>query len=104
MPHVLNVRTLRLKPNVVPPGAVYIGRQTRNGWRASRWGNPFKPGKNGPQAEVVELYRRWVCDQPDLMASLDELRGQDLICWCAPGPCHGDVLLELANAPKPDDR
>jgi hypothetical protein len=28
---------------------------------------------------------------------LHELRGKDLVCWCAPKPCHGDVLLRLAN-------
>lgn len=27
-----------------------------------------------------------------------ELAGRDLACWCPPdGPCHVDVLLELAN-------
>jgi hypothetical protein len=31
------------------------------------------------------------------MDALPELRGLDLICWCAPLPCHGDVLLRLAN-------
>jgi hypothetical protein len=25
-----------------------------------------------------------------------ELNGRDLVCWCAPLPCHGDVLLRLA--------
>jgi hypothetical protein len=98
---VLNARTLRLKPNAVPPGAVYIGRNTRNGWRASRWGNPFRPGRDGTLAEVIELYRSWLCDQPELMASLGELRGQDLVYWCAPEPCHGDVLLELVNRRRP---
>lgn len=34
-------------------------------------------------------------------AQLDELRGRNLACWCAPGaPCHTDVLLELANRPR----
>lgn len=33
-------------------------------------------------------------ERPDLSA----LRGKDLACWCPPGPCHADVLLELANA------
>jgi hypothetical protein len=29
---------------------------------------------------------------------LDDLRGHDLCCWCPlDSPCHGDVLLELAN-------
>ena len=27
-----------------------------------------------------------------------ELRGRDLACWCPlTGPCHADVLLEIAN-------
>jgi len=37
------------------------------------------------------------------MAALPELRGQDLVCWCAPEACHGDILLELANAPLRDE-
>lgn len=29
---------------------------------------------------------------------LDELRGKDLLCWCAADElCHADILLELAN-------
>lgn len=28
-----------------------------------------------------------------------ELRGRNLVCWCPlDQPCHGDVLLEVANA------
>ena len=32
-------------------------------------------------------------------ANLHTLRGHDLACWCPldGGPCHADVLLELAN-------
>jgi hypothetical protein len=26
-----------------------------------------------------------------------ELADRNLMCWCPPGPCHADVLLELAN-------
>lgn len=30
---------------------------------------------------------------------LEQLRGHDLACWCrVSAPCHGDVLLELANS------
>jgi hypothetical protein len=25
------------------------------------------------------------------------LRGKNLVYWCAPEPCHADVLLELAS-------
>lgn len=46
---------------------------------------------------MIAKYRTWVCDQPELMASLHELRDLDLVCWCATAALHGDVLLMLAN-------
>jgi hypothetical protein len=70
---------------------VYIGRP-------SKWGNPFTIGKDGTREQVIAKYREWLKSQPALMAALPELRGKILGCWCAPHPCHGDVLAELANA------
>lgn len=74
---------------------VYIGRP-------SKWGNPFshKPSslaevKVATRQEAIDKYREWIRSQPDLMASLEELRGKRLGCWCRPKLCHGDVLLEL---------
>lgn len=69
---------------------VYVGRPTK-------WGNPFAIGKDGSREEVVEKYREWIMQQPHLLAALPELRGKVLACWCAPLPCHGDVLTELAH-------
>ncbi|MBX9841815.1 MAG: DUF4326 domain-containing protein [Xanthobacteraceae bacterium] len=69
---------------------VYIGRP-------SKWGNPFVIGRDGSRAEVIAKYRAWIVAQPELMNALDELRGRDLVCFCAPCACHGDVLLALAN-------
>jgi hypothetical protein len=63
---------------------VYVGRPTK-------WGNPFKIGRDGTRAEVIERYERWLLEQPELVAALDELRGKTLGCWCAPEPCHADV-------------
>lgn len=72
---------------------VYIGRP-------SKWGNPFhiKPGFS--RTDVIRLYRAWLeHNRPDLIdAAKIELRGKILGCYCAPLPCHGDVLAELANA------
>ena len=75
---------------------VYVGRG-----RGSRWGNPFKSPRDGSRDEVIAKYERWLVSQPELMAALPELRGKVLGCWCAPKPCHADVLLRLANAPIP---
>lgn len=80
---------------------VYVGRP-------SKWGNPYTHLggiMEGDRARVllhvptrdlaVEAYETWVRQQPDLLAALDELRGKVLGCWCAPLPCHADVLVKL---------
>ena len=77
----------------VPASAVYIGR-------GSKWGNPFRIGPDGDRVAVIALYERWLADQHPLLRALDELRGRDLVCFCAPRPCHGDLLLRLANATR----
>lgn len=60
-------------------------------------GNPFVIGKDGTRAEVIAKYEAWIIQQPELMASLHELTGKDLVCWCVPEACHAEVLLRLAN-------
>jgi len=77
----------------VPVGAVYIGR-------GSKWGNPFRIGADGDRAAVIARHAAWLRGQHDLLRALDELRGKDLVCFCAPQACHGDVLLRLANASR----
>jgi Domain of unknown function (DUF4326) len=79
-----------------PADAVYIGR-------GSKWGNPFRIGPDGDRATVIAKYERWLRDQHHLLRALDELRGRDLVCFCAPARCHGDLLLRLANASR-DER
>ncbi len=69
--------------------------------RTTKWGNPFRIGRDGTREECVEKYERWLPTQPHLMAALHELRGKVLGCWCAPEPCHGDPLVRLANTPLP---
>lgn len=76
---------------------VYVGRPTM-------WGNPFSHKENtqarykvGSVAEAIQSYEKWIQTQPELMAALHTLKGKVLGCWCAPGPCHGDVLARLAN-------
>jgi hypothetical protein len=61
------------------------------------WGNPWKPGRDGTRKEVIERYERYVLSEPRMLERLSELRGKTLGCWCAPKPCHADVLLRLAN-------
>jgi hypothetical protein len=46
---------------------------------------------------AVAWYRQWASSALE-PRSVELLRGLDLACWCPlDQPCHGDVLLELAN-------
>jgi len=82
------------------PFDVYIGRP-------SKFGNPFKLEHMGDDVErtsVVALYRAWIWqpEQEQLRRdAIKELRGKVLGCWCAPKPCHGDVLAEIADGEEP---
>jgi Domain of unknown function (DUF4326) len=78
-----------------PARAVYIGR-------GSKWGNPFKIGQHGDRAAAIAKHETWLRVQHDLLRSIEELRGKDLVCFCAPAACHGDLLLRLANGSRED--
>lgn len=86
VPRVLNKRC-----DSIPIDAVYIGRP-------SRWGNPFKIEEFDSREECIAAYREWLVRKPELLEAIRrELRGKDLVCWCKPLSCHGDVLLQIAN-------
>lgn len=65
--------------------------------RPGQWGNPFTIGRDGTRAEVIDKYRDWIQTQPQLLAQLPMLKGKRLGCYCAPLPCHGDILVELVE-------
>ena len=66
--------------------------------RPGPWGNPFIAGRDGSRAAVITLYSQWVYAQPQFIARIKrELKGKDLLCWCHPKRCHGEVLLKIAN-------
>jgi hypothetical protein len=75
------------KRDVSASAGVYIGR-------GSPWGNPFVIGKDGDRAEVIAKFRVWA-EQAIGKEWLAPLIGKDLICYCAPQACHGDVLIEM---------
>jgi hypothetical protein len=85
-----------------PPGH-YVGRP-------SALGNPFAIGVHGDRDEVIARYRLWLTerlerrDRPKVLRCVAELvrearTGKDvvLICWCAPLPCHADIVAEFVG-------
>ena len=70
---------------------VYVGRP-------SPFGNPFVIGRDGDRTAVILRYRTWLLAQPALVERVRrELAAKVLGCWCAPLPCHGDVLADIAG-------
>lgn len=69
--------------------------------RRTKWGNPFVIGRDGDRATVIVLYREHLdAELASGRVTLEELaalHGKRLGCWCAPEPCHGDVLAEVAE-------
>ena len=105
MPKVINIRDTGYK---VPEGAVYVGRaNSRYHFSASKWGNPMtvreihalRPGLSKEEAYQVAVnwYIKYLAVNPELFKAIHELEGKDLACYCAPLPCHADILLKLAN-------
>ncbi|CUR44299.1 hypothetical protein VCM_00080 [Pseudomonas phage VCM] len=83
---------------------VYIGR-------GSEWGNPFSH-KDGTKAivqvktvaEAIQEYRKWLWFQIksgivtiDMLKALD---GKRLACYCAPNPCHGNIIKQAVRWAK----
>lgn len=77
----------------------YIGRANSHaGLPRSPLANPFKVKTFGGRGKTLPHYRRWLWAriQAGDEAVLAALRSIDadtvLVCWCKPGPCHGDVV------------
>jgi hypothetical protein len=58
-------------------------------------------GKDGTREVVVEAYRldliRRIRAGEVSLEELAELDGKDLVCFCAPQACHGDILERFAT-------
>lgn len=79
------------------PNTVYIGRQNHYvGAKKSKWANPYAVKKYGLDQCLI-MYEDYIRSTPELMNSLEELRGKELGCWCSPQPCHGNILVKLLN-------
>lgn len=79
-------------------GVVFINGE-RFPKKSSIWHNPFRIGKDGTRAEVMQKYNVYMTEKLKqsvaLQKELLKLKGKNLGCWCHPLPCHGDILLRL---------
>lgn len=82
---------------------VYIGRGGPG--RSGYFGNPFPIGgiDNKTRAESIVEFECYFHDRlqrdPEFKRRVEELRGRTLGCFCAPLPCHGDVIVAYLEYP-----
>ena len=91
------------------PEYAYIGRRGRN--FTGRFGNPIRLGMMCPVCDArhtnagdtikcfeVVLRDRLKSD-PSFKKDFLLLKGKKLVCFCAPRPCHGDVIVRILDEP-----
>lgn len=98
---------------IIPEGAVYIGRaQPHIGLTGSIFANPnplAKGASDEAREENLGRYRQQLVAKVKSgaikMEDLLALEGRDLVCFCAPKRCHGNVVSEAVEwAVKQRDR
>jgi uncharacterized protein DUF4326 len=92
---VTSIKVINRKRDGIPDGAAYVGRPTI-------LGNPFKIGEDGTREEVIAKYetyfRERISKDERFRVAVEKLRGREiLVCWCAPKPCHADVIARYLH-------
>lgn len=67
--------------------------------RPSKWGNPYKIGRDGDRNTVIEKFATYFI-QSGLIDDIEELRGKILGCHCRPQRCHLDIIVEELEKTK----
>jgi hypothetical protein len=112
MPEVINI--YKDKEKAASPKALYIGRPSGN--EQFHFGNPASHLPNSKAKikvnnvnESVRANKEWLEGtahqnvEPErrkwILNNLDKVRNADyVVCFCKPGPCHGDTLVAMALA------
>lgn len=77
-------------------GSIYIGR-------GSPLGNPYIIGIHGDLDQVLKMYRTYLVNKlisrdPAIETAMRNLTPDSkIVCFCAPKPCHGNIIEEFWN-------
>lgn len=90
-------------------GGEYIGRPSPLGNPYSHLENTLAAHRCATRQESIDRYERWLRHELGDLTSEATIAfralqrrydaGEDLvlICWCAPAPCHGNVIARLLD-------
>ena len=90
---ILNIHKLG---GVLPPFSIYIGnKNTQYNLEKSKYANPFYL-ESWSRKKKIEMFEKWLLSELEngsiTKSELANLFGKDLVCFCSPKPCHGDIL------------
>jgi hypothetical protein len=87
------VVNIRHEPYASDPSLyAYIGRKGRG--QDGYFGNPVLEKTPSGLAKYRAYFRHRLTIDPSFKQRVEALRGKVLGCFCAPGPCHGDVIAQ----------
>ncbi|MBP0008066.1 DUF4326 domain-containing protein [Roseofilum sp. Belize Diploria] len=84
---------------------IYIGRNNPKYrlYGGNQLANPYKIGKDGTREECIAKYKEWLwqcikAENQIILKTLEMIKQRaetediELVCWCKPLACHGDIL------------
>jgi hypothetical protein len=89
------------------PGDVYIGRSGSG--EDGYFGNPYRVGarcsrcgeRHSDAESTLPCFREYFLSRLKtdevFKKQVRALRGKRLVCFCKPGPCHGDIIAAYCN-------
>jgi hypothetical protein len=98
---VSRVTSVKLAPKnwKEDPQYVYIGRMRFYG-KSTYFGNPFTVKAWGTRERAIQMFEinaRNKLGNREFRDAVKALHGKTLVCHCHPEPCHGDILVKLAE-------
>jgi hypothetical protein len=78
----------------------YVGRENKHyGLKESPLANIYHVDQYG-RAGAIRKYRQWLWwkmqkRDPEVLGALQKLTEDSvLVCWCAPKPCHAEIIVK----------
>lgn len=95
------MKVLNIRNDIIPAeNYEYIGRSGKGA--SSKYGNPYVIGEDGNRYDVIEMFKIY-CKRMlregkwNELDVIQDLNGKYLGCFCAPEPCHGEVLIAMVK-------
>jgi len=103
--HIVNKRN-----HTPTPSDVYVGRPSPLGNPFSHQAGTLARYRTETREQAIEAYRHWLWKEikvrnPNVILTIAGIpEDANLVCWCAPLPCHAEVIQRAWNFLKTSGR